>query len=130
MKRKFYALETYRGFAALMIAAIHFDVNSQLVNHSLANGYFVHFFFTLSGFVIFYNYENRINDIAKLKSFLLKRFFRLYPLHLFFLIIFLVIELLKYILEINYGYKANNISFSKNDLNSFFSNLFLYLFFK
>ena len=56
MKKKFLSLETYRGFAALMIAAIHFDVNSPLVNHSLANGYFVQFFFCLSGFVIHFNY--------------------------------------------------------------------------
>ena len=45
MSKKFLTLETYRAFAALMIAAIHFDVNSPLVNHSLANGYFVQFFF-------------------------------------------------------------------------------------
>ena len=45
MKKKIYSLESYRGFAALMIAAIHFDLNSPLVNHHLANGYFVHFFF-------------------------------------------------------------------------------------
>ena len=43
-KKKFLSLETFRGFAALMIAAIHFDVNSPIVNHNLANGYFVHFF--------------------------------------------------------------------------------------
>ena len=35
-----------------MIAAIHFDLNSPLVNHQLASGHFVQFFFTLSGFVI------------------------------------------------------------------------------
>tara|TARA_B100000902_G_scaffold393338_1_gene447389 strand:- start:2492 stop:3589 length:1098 start_codon:yes stop_codon:yes gene_type:complete len=125
MKQKFYALETYRGFAALMIAAIHFDVNSPIVNHSLANGYFVHFFFTLSGFVIFYNYENKVNNLDDLKNFLKKRFFRLYPLHLFFLLIFLMIEFIKYFLEIRYDYKANNLPFSKNDTDSFFANLFL-----
>ena len=36
MSKKFLTLETYRAFAALMIAAIHFDVNSPLVSHSLA----------------------------------------------------------------------------------------------
>ena len=67
-KKKFLSLETFRGFAALMIAAIHFDVNSPIVNHNLANGYFVHFFFTLSGFVIYYNYNEEITlDIVKKK---------------------------------------------------------------
>jgi len=50
MKKKFLSLETYRAFAALMIAAIHFDLNSPLVNHQLASGHFVQFFFTLSGY--------------------------------------------------------------------------------
>ena len=41
MKTKLESFETYRGFAALMIAAIHFKVNSPLVNHVFANGFFV-----------------------------------------------------------------------------------------
>ena len=47
-----------------MIAAVHFNVNSPLSNHSLANGLFVHFFFTLSGFVMYLNY----NKIEKLEG--------------------------------------------------------------
>ena len=97
MSKKFLTLETYRAFAALMIAAIHFDVNSPLVNHSLANGYFVQFFFCLSGFVIYYNYRDKIKNYTNIKIFIIKRFFRLYPLHLFFLLLFLFIEITKYI---------------------------------
>ena len=92
MKKKFLPLETYRAFAALMIAAIHFDVNSPLVNHSFANGYFVHFFFCLSGFVIYFNYKDKIKNFENIKLFIKKRFLRLYPLHLFFLVLFLFIE--------------------------------------
>lgn len=125
MKKKFLALETFRGFAALMIAAIHFDVNSPLVNHSLANGYFVHFFFTLSGFVIYHNYKDKIQNVNLLKKFIIKRFWRLYPLHLFFLILFLFIEILKYFLSHFYGLEANNAAFTKNNLGSFFANFFL-----
>ena len=62
MKTKLESFETYRGFAALMIAAIHFNVNSPLSNHILANGFFVHFFFTLSGFVMYLNYKDRISN--------------------------------------------------------------------
>lgn len=125
MRDKFYPLETYRGFAALMIAAIHFDVNSPLVNHSLANGYFVQFFFTLSGFVIYLNYNNKLKNFKNLIYFIKKRFMRLYPVHLFFLIVFLFIEIAKYILENEYGLIANNVAFNKNDLFSFFANFFL-----
>ena len=74
MKKKFLSLETYRAFAALMIAAIHFDVNSPLVNHSFASGYFVHFFFCLSGFVIYFNYKDKIQNL-KILNYLLKKDF-------------------------------------------------------
>lgn len=125
MSKKFLSLETFRGFSALMIAAIHFDVNSPLVNHGLASGYFVHFFFTLSGFVIYHNYKNKIQNLKILKKFIIKRFWRLYPLHLFFLIIFLLIEILKFYLNKNYGLEANNQAFSQNDSFSLISNIFL-----
>lgn len=125
MKKRFLSLETYRGFAALMIAAIHFDLNSPLVRHSMASGYFVQFFFCLSGFVIYFNYRNKINNIIDFIFFTKKRFLRLYPLHLFFLIIFSAIELSKFILFIKYNIIANNIAFSKNDTYSFFANLFM-----
>jgi peptidoglycan/LPS O-acetylase OafA/YrhL len=67
MSKKFLTLETYRAFAALMIAAIHFDVNSPLVNHSLANGYFVQFFFVLVGLLFIIIIEIRLKIIQILK---------------------------------------------------------------
>ena len=125
MKKKFLSLETYRAFAALMIAAIHFDVNSPLVNHSFANGYFVHFFFCLSGFVIYFNYKDRIKSLENIKFFIKKRFLRLYPLHLFFLVLFLFIEVAKYILLNEYNFSMNSEPFTKNNFQSFFANIFL-----
>ena len=125
MKNKLQSFETYRGFAALMIAAVHFNVNSPLSNHSLANGLFVHFFFTLSGFVMYLNYHNKLVDFSSVKNFLKKRFFRLYPLHLLFLIIFLIIEVSKYFAQIKYGMVANNEAFSINNLKTFLGNIFL-----
>ena len=125
MKKKFLSLETYRAFAALMIAAIHFDVNSPLVNHSFANGYFVHFFFCLSGFVIYFNYQDKIKNFENIKLFIKKRFLRLYPLHLFFLILFLLIEVAKYILLNEYNFSVNSSAFTKNNLKTFFANIFL-----
>ena len=125
MKNKLQSFETYRGFAALMIAAVHFNVNSPLSNHSLANGLFVHFFFTLSGFVMYLNYHNKLIGFSSVKKFLKKRFFRLYPLHLLFLIIFLVIEISKYFAQIKYGMVANNEAFSINNLKTFLGNIFL-----
>ncbi len=125
MSKKFLTLETYRAFAALMIAAIHFDVNSPLVNHSLANGYFVQFFFCLSGFVIYYNYRDKIKNFTNIKIFMMKRFFRLYPLHLFFLILFLFIEVTKYIAINEYNLSTNSEPFTKNNFYTFVTNILL-----
>ena len=125
MKTKLQSFETYRGIAALMIAAIHFNVNSPLSNHIFANGLFVHFFFTLSGFVMQLNYGEKIISFEKIYTFLKKRFFRLYPLHILFFLIFLLIEFSKYYLEYNYGLKANNPAFSENNTIAIFANLFL-----
>ena len=125
MSKKFLTLETYRAFAALMIAAIHFDVNSPLVNHSLANGYFVQFFFCLSGFVIYYNYRDKIKNYTNIKIFIIKRFFRLYPLHLFFLLLFLFIEITKYIAINEYNLSINSEPFTKNNFYTFVANIFL-----
>ena len=124
-KKKFEILETYRGFAALMIAAIHFRLDTPLVNHFFANGLFVHFFFTLSGFVIYYNYYNKIQNFYEISFFIKKRFLRLYPLHIFFLIIFLIIEISRYLLKTKYGISSNIEAFSINDIKAFLSNLLL-----
>ena len=125
MKKKLEALETYRAFAALMIAAIHFNLNTPIVDHFLATGIFVPFFFTLSGFVIYYNYHDKINNFKQLKNFTKKRFFRLYPLHLFFLIIFLLIEFLRYVAEIKFGINSNIEPFKINNFFAFLSNITL-----
>ena len=107
MNKKFLSIETFRGFSALMIAAIHFDANSPLVNHSLASGYFVHFFFTLSGFVIYHNYKDKIQNLDVLKNFY-KKILEIISFALFFLIIFLLVEILKFYLNKIYGLEANN----------------------
>src|SRR5262249_32428682 len=51
---------------------------------------FVDFFFVLSGFVITHGYRNKLIDFRDMLSFVRKRFLRLYPLHLFTFLLFLV----------------------------------------
>ncbi len=52
----------------------------------------VDFFFVLSGFVIYLNYHHSLNNFSsgEIFQFILKRFARVYPLHLFLMIIFLI----------------------------------------
>ena len=116
-------LDVFRALAALSVCAVHFNYDSIFHNY-FAEGLFVQLFFTLSGFVISLNYHNNIKHFADLKNFLIKRFKRLYPLHFFFLLIFLMIEILKYILFIKYNIQANSQAFEINNLKNFFLNLF------
>lgn len=100
-------LTTLRGVAALLILLHHFllFLTPQLGNvvlaytHFFHNGYlWVDFFFVLSGFILAHVYltafATKVNS-HNYRSFLFSRFARIYPLHLFMLLAFLSIELLK-----------------------------------
>ena len=89
--KRFESLDAFRGLAAILIILFHsqFYATSepnQFIRHS---DVFVDFFFILSGFVIAYSYQNKILNGIKFKDFILLRFARLYPLHLFMLLIWL-----------------------------------------
>jgi peptidoglycan/LPS O-acetylase OafA/YrhL len=127
-KDKIIFLESLRGLAALTVVLFHFKIGSILNNGFTENGYLmVDFFFILSGFVIAYNYFDKINNIPTLKNYMFKRIFRLYPLHLFILLLWLAIEVTKYYLYINNSLHPfeDNIPFTKNNFQSFFMHLFL-----
>jgi len=83
------------------------------------------FFFVLSGFVIAINYLDKIFTFKDIILFQKKRFLRLYPLHFIMLIIFLFIEITKYIAEAKFGLNASNKPFTTNNLVSFLANIFL-----
>ena len=126
MKNKINSLETLRGFAALAVAFYHFPSTSFLY---IEKGYLaVYFFFTLSGFVITLNYFDKISNIKDVFKFQIKRFFRLYPIHIFVLIIVLIIQLLKFFLlhfyEISSASEAFTPEYNYN-LSEFFRNVLL-----
>ena len=84
-------LDGLRGLFSIMIVFYHlpqsFDINYNniILDHSYV---FVDYFFCLSGFVITMVYSNKIISSKKLKSFIQKRIIRLYPLHLFVLLLY------------------------------------------
>ena len=80
-------LDVFRAIAALSVCAVHFSYDT-IFHIYFKQALFVQFFFTLSGFVIYLNYHDQEFNLLKIKNFMIKRFFRLYPLHLLFLIIF------------------------------------------
>ena len=122
-------LETLRGLAALVVAFYHYPGGSILW---VPQGFMaVYLFFSLSGFVIALNYFNKIDNLRSLVSFQKKRFFRLYPVHIFVLILILLIQCLKFV-AIELGLPAGQEAFGGHPstgswytLRDFISHIFL-----
>lgn len=121
---KIYALESLRGIAAICVALFHYPSSSFL--HFKYGHYGVYFFFVLSGFVITLNYIDKINNFRDLVNFQIRRFWRLYPTHIFVLFIILFIQILK-LFTVNYiGIKSGQIPFGDwYSLKDFFANVLL-----
>ncbi len=115
-------LDVFRALAALSICSVHFIYESFFHNY-LAQSLFVQLFFTLSGFVIAYNYDDKLKNIKIFFEFIIKRLRRLYPLHLFFLLSFLILEIIKYILATKFNIQSNNLPFEYNNLKNFLLNI-------
>lgn len=97
------SLTPLRGIAALLVVLFHYDIWLKLRGFSrlidlkysfvITNGdLWVDFFFILSGFVISHVYgtklENRTRTVVK--NYLWARFTRLYPLHVFIMLLFVL----------------------------------------
>lgn len=92
--RDFRALDSFRGLAALAIVICHLPL---LRAGSAAEPFrnsdpFVQFFFVLSGFVLFHAYGRRLTTAATFGRFVAARSFRIFPLHLFLLGLFLLLD--------------------------------------
>lgn len=91
-----YTLNSLRFFAVVFIFLSHLSFFTQydnlkfIFNNYFYEGYFgVTFFFLLSGFVLSYNYYNKINNISlkKVVLFTKKRLAHVYPVHVITLLI-------------------------------------------
>lgn len=126
MKHRFEVLDIFRGIFSSMVVFFHMSAFSDTVilnNNLVQNGdLFVDFFFVLSGFVITYTHQ-RMAAGADLGLFYKKRLFRLYPLHLVMLMVFVGIESVKHFFV---GHiQINHLNNPNNNLLTFFTNLFL-----
>ena len=121
MKERFHVLDAFRGIFSFIVVFYHMremNISFLVQNDFVGHGYlFVDFFFVLSGFVIAYNYDNRLTNYSQLTSFLNKRFFRLYPLHITVLLMFVVYVFLRQAI-------GNPVT-ERVGLNTFFTSLFL-----
>ncbi len=124
MKHRFAVLDIFRGIFASMVVLFHLApfADTPILNNSfiLNSDLFVDFFFVLSGFVITYTYQS-LSTANETKLFYKKRLFRLYPLHLIMLLLFVAVEVGKKFLE---GHiQINQPNNENNNLLTFFSNL-------
>lgn len=118
-----YKLESLRGLAAILVVLHHIDwgpSSSWFVKNSLL---FVDFFFVLSGFVIALAYTKKIEDGMSFFHYFGLRLARLYPLHMFIMLLWLPYIGAKYYLY-NAGFGGVDPSISENT-NSFIVVLLL-----
>lgn len=94
---RFIVLDSWRGICACMVALFHFHAYNHIYDIPLFlnAGLYVDFFFVLSGFIIFANYFERLKEGYSVGTFMLLRFGRLYPLHLFTLLAFVAVDLVQ-----------------------------------
>jgi peptidoglycan/LPS O-acetylase OafA/YrhL len=122
---RFHVLDSLRGFAALCMALFHLQLANPVTGSAFVQNAFlmVDLFFVLSGFVISHTYFYRWQ--TDLRSFAAARLARLYPLHLYTLLVFLVFETLKYLLAGNGLMRFNSEPFDANNATSFLDNLLM-----
>jgi peptidoglycan/LPS O-acetylase OafA/YrhL len=126
MKKRFKVLDIFRGLFASFVFLFHLSPFAD--TPVLDNGFtrnadmFVDFFFVLSGFVIANGYEG-LRDMGGFRRFYRKRFFRIYPLHIIVLLLFLLVEAAKHLLAERVH--VNNLDNPANSAVSFLSNVLL-----
>ena len=94
-------LDSLRGLCAVLVALTHLNAVSHITESGFVRGswLFVDFFFVLSGFVIALVYRDRLSDRAELVAFVIRRFGRLWPLHVSVLLLFVGLEAFKWLIR-------------------------------
>jgi len=94
---RYLALDGLRGISAIMVVLYHLNVFGTFEEILLTRGgfLFVDFFFVLSGFVISHTWSTKIRNWKDVIAFVIRRFGRLWPLHISTLFVLVVIEWLK-----------------------------------
>lgn len=125
LKRRFIVLDSFRGIFALSVVLYHLNYVGSITEWDFFRGshLFVEFFFVLSGFVLTHGYAFKEN--LSFKTFAISRLFRLYPLHLTMLAVFLIFEFGKLFAE-KYGMGFNTPAFAGDGVKrDFIANLLL-----
>jgi peptidoglycan/LPS O-acetylase OafA/YrhL len=111
--KRFQVLDGFRGVCALSVAVYHIHIPQSFGEWAFfRNAHFlVSFFFVLSGFVMVHTYGQRLASTDQFRQFFITRTFRLYPLHVFVLMLAIALEVMKLGAE-HAGIAFNQPSFS------------------
>ncbi len=126
MTHRFLVLDSFRGLCALSVVIFHLHIVGTFTEIDFFRGssLFVEFFFVLSGFVLTYGYAFKNN--LSLSQFAILRTFRLFPLHIFMLAVFIIFEFGKLAAYEIGGLSFNNAPFTgAGEPSEILPNLFL-----
>lgn len=124
---RFRAVDSFRGMAAIMVILFHLQHLDLLAGNAFVrkSDIFVDFFFVLSGFVMTHSNYKKINELSDVQPFVVRRFKRLYPLHLFTLILVLLFEIFRYVVDHYVVHLSNPVFAPNKSWPAFISNLTL-----
>jgi hypothetical protein len=125
---RFRALDGWRGICALLVAAHHIEAHGWLYWQPLIRNawLFVDFFFVLSGFVIAHAYGDKLEVASEIRSFVIRRLGRLWPLHVAMLLALIALEVAHLVLAHVHPLPGDRVPFAA-DRSPFaiLTNLFL-----
>lgn len=125
---RFETLDGWRGLAALAITFYHVPVVHAFRDMAGWKNleFFVDFFFVLSGFVICHAWGKRIATKNDAKTFMIRRFWRVWPLHIVILGVFLAIECAEWLAVKTIGLSLGEAPFTgPSSIPSLLSNIVL-----
>jgi peptidoglycan/LPS O-acetylase OafA/YrhL len=108
-RAKIQELESIRGMAALLVVLFHMPTWNPCLHDVpfIRNGYYmVDLFFVLSGFVINWNYGSRLHRLGDVVRFQFLRWGRLYPVHVLFLLIGVLMTSATWVASTSFGIKV------------------------
>ncbi|HEY0288688.1 MAG TPA: acyltransferase [Pseudomonas sp.] len=111
--KRFPVFDSLCGLCALTLIVHHSHIERSFTELALFRNasYFVELFFAISGFLIYRHYMNHLATPRQLRDFVITQTCRVYPLHVFMLVVFIGFECAKLVLE-RYGMSLNSAAFS------------------